>query len=98
MSPDQFWYDEPQLFFSYAHSYEMQQERKIEYDNLLAWLNNQYTLAAIRQALTTKKNAKIYPQKPFDVVKKKDEISTQEKFEMRKMNAMAMVERYKQNK
>ena len=98
MSPDQFWYDEPQLFFSYAHSYEMQQERKIEYDNLLAWLSNQYTLAAIQHGLSTKKKPNIYPQKPFDVGKKKEELSTQEKFEMRKMKAMAMVERYKQNK
>lgn len=100
MTSDQFWYDDPQLFFSYARSYEMAQERKMEYDNQLAWLSWQYGLKAIQQALATKPNAKIYPQKPFEVGKRDedDEFTLQEKMDMRKTRAKAMVERFKERK
>ena len=96
MTSDQFWYDDPQLFFSYARAYEMQQERKAEYDNWLAWISGQYHLAAIAQATTTKSGAKIYPKQPYDILKKKDEVSIEDKMEMRKLRAKEMVERYKQ--
>ena len=99
MTADQFWYDDPQLFFSYARAYEMQQERKVEYDNWLAWLNGQYHLLAIAQSMTTKKGAKIYPQQPFEVGKNdnEEEVPLQDKFELRKQRAKEAVDRFKKN-
>ena len=93
MTSDQFWYDEPQLFFSYARSYEMAQERKLEYDNHLAWLSGHYILAAVQQSLAPKHGAKIYPKKPFDVGKK-EEISVEDKFAMRQARAKEAVMRF----
>lgn len=93
MTSDQFWYDEPQLFYSYARSYEMAQERKLEYDNHLAWLSGQYILAAVQQSLATKHGAKIYPKKPFNVAKK-EEVSVEDKFVMRQTRAKEAVMRF----
>lgn len=100
MSPDQFWYDEPQLFFSYARQYERKQERQIEYDNYMAWISWMYGLKAIQQGLASKPNAKIYPKKPFELGKKDDddEFTLKDKMAIRKQNAKAMVERFKERK
>lgn len=98
MTSDQFWYDEPQLFFSYARSYEMAQERKLEYDNHLAWIEGHYFLAAIQQALA-KAGAKVYPKKPFEIAsRKEDELTLQDKMSIRRERAKAMVERFKERK
>ena len=96
MTAEQFWYDDPQLFHSYGKAYDMIQERKIEYDNTMAWIQGQYHLMAIQHVLASSKSGKIYPKKPLEFTKKDDELSPEDMRSMRKARAKAMVERFNQ--
>lgn len=96
MTAEQFWYDEPSLFFSYEKAYILRLEQQQEYDNYVLWLGGQYQMAAISQSLATKK-VKIYPQKPLEL-KKDNQIAVADKMEMRKLRAKQQVELFKQRK
>ena len=68
MTPDQFWYDDPDYLWAYLEAYEQDIRQKFEYDNNVAFLQGQYFMAAMAQVLQFSKTPKrIYPKKPFSV-------------------------------
>ena len=69
MNYDQFWNDDPELFFSYLEAYEMRMKTQMQYDNQMAFIQGQYYLLALQQVLQFKTPVKkIYPKKPFDIL------------------------------
>ena len=81
MTPEQFWYDDPDYFWAYLEAYEQKTKLQFEYDNNVAFLQGQYFMAAIAQCLQfTKTPKRIYPKKPFDISNNKQEISKEQKY------------------
>ena len=83
MSYEQFWYDDPQLFWMYSHAYNKRKEMEFKESNYMMWLNGQYTLSALAQVMAnafSKSKKSIYPKQPFGEEKK--ELSPRQKFEI----------------
>lgn len=98
MSWEQFWDDDPDIFWVYLEAYEQGQKEQFEYDNNVAFLQGQYFLLAIAQCLQFSKSPrKIYPKKPFKL--NKDEtpnyIKQKQFAEMRKAEMKARAEMFK---
>lgn len=68
MTPEQFWHDEPSLFFNYLEAYERKNKDRYEAEmqkmNVYAWLQGIYTCAALR-ANPVMGRGKRYPEKPI---------------------------------
>lgn len=83
MTEKEFWEDDPQLYWSYQTFYLKKKEMEIEEHNYNAWLEGIYALSALNQSLSNsfgkRKNNKIYPEKPFDFNKQKEEIKQLDK-------------------
>ena len=58
MSYDQFWNDDPDVFWVYLEAYEQEQKARFEYDNSVAFLQGQYFMLAIAQCLQFSKHPK----------------------------------------
>ena len=67
MTYDQFWYDDPRLFFLYIEAYELKQKNEVRSEehkiNTLAWLQGVYVVKAL--GCTFGKSE--YPSKPIDL-------------------------------
>jgi hypothetical protein len=88
MNYKQFWYDDPDLFWSYLEAYEQEQKQKLNYDNSMAHLSAYYIMLAIGQILQFKTPIKkIFPNKPLDLENKElpKEIEHLQYEEIRKM-------------
>lgn len=96
MNSDDFWYGEPQLFFSYAKAYEMRMEQQAEYDNIIAWRQGLYNVYAIGQCPVGGNKVK-YPKKPFEITKK-DEMPLNMRVEMRKERMRKMTRDFAKRK
>lgn len=101
MSWEQFWDDDPDIFWTYLEAYEQEQKANFEYDNSVAFLQGQYFMMAIAQCLQFSKHPKkIYPKKPFNISKDEtpEEIKQMQFMEMRKAEMKARVEMFKKNR
>lgn len=92
MSYSQFWDEDPEILWAYLEAYEQEIQRKIEYDNNVAFLQGQYFMAAIAQCLQFSKNPKrIYPKKPYNLNKDNTpDIIKQQEFEERRKAEMKL--------
>lgn len=84
MSYDEFWFKDPELFFSYRFSYLKSVEIERERINYTAWLNGLYNYEAhslsLANAFGDKKTVKQnYPDKPHDLNGNK-KVNTEEEF------------------
>lgn len=101
MTPEQFWYDDPALFFNYLDAYErknrQQYESEISKINFSAWLYGLYTCAALR-ANPVMGRGKKYPDKPIELNKpEQKDMSEEQQQDMRQKTAMVQMmefERY----
>lgn len=101
MTYEQFWYEEPEMFWIYLEAFEQEQKARFEYDNSVAFLQGQYFMMAIAQCLQFSKHPKkIYPKKPFNVSKDEtpEEIKQMQFMEMRKAEMKARAEMFKKNR
>lgn len=103
MTYEQFWYDDPDLFFSYLEAYEIKMKQKMQYDNQMAFIQAQYNLLALQQVLQFSKSPKkIFPKKPFDIFNEKQDMTPQEKHlqyeEDRKIMMMELAMRLKKDR
>lgn len=101
MTYEQFWYEEPEMFWVYLEAFEQEQKARFEYDNSVAFLQGQYFMLAIAQCLQFSKHPKkIYPKKPFNVSKDEtpEEIKQMQFMEMRKAEMKARAEMFKKNR
>lgn len=83
MTYEQFWNDDPQLFWIYENAYNKRKEIEFKENNYMMWLNGQYTLSALAQVMAnafSKSKKNIYPKQPFGEEKK--ELSPRQKFEI----------------
>ena len=66
MTPEQFWEQDPQLFWVYLGAYNQKQREQAEIDNANAFNQGYYFLLALKDALQfTSHPKKIYPKKPL---------------------------------
>ena len=98
MTPEQFWEDDPNLFYAYWDAYEMKEKRENALRNINNFNLGQYFMLAVAQNLQFTKNPKqIYPKKPFDLDNNKKVNLTQEEYEeIRKIQLKAMVDKFNQ--
>lgn len=67
MTYEQFWEDNPQLFWSYGRAYQMKKEIEYNESDINAWNIGQYVLLALTQNSTnmfSKQKKDIYPKQP----------------------------------
>nr|DAK86201.1 MAG TPA: hypothetical protein [Caudoviricetes sp.] len=101
MTYDQFWNDDPDIFWVYLEAYEQEQKSKFEYDNSVAFLQGQYFLLAIAQCLQFSKHPKnIYPKKPFELSKNKlsEQVKQMQYEEIRKAQMKARCDMFRKNR
>ena len=68
MTPQQFWEEDPDLFWSYWYAYEKRRKNDIKDNNINSYNLSQYIYLAIRECLQFSKNPKkIFPRKPFEL-------------------------------
>lgn len=86
MSVDEFWKDDPDLFWAYRFSYYNRVKRDREIANYDAWLQGAYFFEAISVALNNafSKNKIEYHKQPYSIDDGKDNIEekTESKVEM----------------
>ena len=73
MTYEQFWNDDPQIFWMYADAYNKKREIEFKEKNYMMWLNGQYTLMAMAQVMAnafSKSKKDVYPKVPFGEEKK----------------------------
>lgn len=73
MTPKDFWQGNPQDFYVYANAYIKKEQMKAQEQLTLAWINGQYTLLAVSQALSdalSGKKQKIFPTKPHNIMER----------------------------
>lgn len=94
MSPEQFWDDDPSLFFNYLDAFEQKRETemKIELEkiNFTAWLNGVYIdyALAVNNPLAKRKGK--YLEKPYNFNNIETEVKTEEAEEERKKQEEAI--------
>lgn len=102
MTPEQFWEEDPELFFSYMDAYEMKKEEEAIESDCKAYNQAQYFLLALQQVLQFSRHPKrIFPKKPFTQTNKKNptkNMSPEEYQEIRKIQLQESVKRFNQNK
>lgn len=72
ISYDEFWHYTPHEINLVTEAYNRKQERKLEYDNLVAFVQGRYMVDALLSTvgnMFSKKGSKTieYPQKPYDL-------------------------------
>lgn len=77
---EQFWEDDPELYFAYLEAYNERKKQEFEEKNILAHIQGIYFCLALQQNLQfTKTPKQIYPTKPLDFgLSEKKEISVEE--------------------
>lgn len=97
MTPEQFWEDDPELFFSYMDAYEYKKEREAKEEDVKAYNLARYILLAIRDSLQMSKSPKkIFPKKPFSMQKNnsKPQFTPEEYQELRKIQMQEFVKNF----
>ena len=86
MSSQEFWEDDPQLYWSYRTFYLKKLEEEAETTNYVAWLNGSYNCLAVSIALNNgfNKQKAEYPTKPFGREEKLPKTELQKKLEQEK--------------
>lgn len=92
MTPEQFWEDDPDLFWAYWDAFEMKKKDDATESNIKAFNQGHYFLLAIAHCLQFNKHPKqIYPRKPFDLSSDKKVKLNQEQYEaIRKLQMREM--------
>lgn len=75
MTSDEFWKDNPDLFFSYRTSFILKEKRKAEYDNYVSWLNGLYnckSFSVVYSNAWNKNSKETYFNYPLDVLKNEE--------------------------
>lgn len=101
MTPEQFWEQDPNLFWAYWDAYEETQRIRAKEANINAFNQGQYFLLALTQCLQFSKNPKkIYPKEPLPLScdNKKVELTPEQYQEIRKAQMMEMTKRFKASK
>lgn len=101
MTPEQFWEQDPNLFWAYWDAYEENQKIRAREANINAFNQGQYFLLALTECLQFSKNPKkIYPKEPLPLAgdKKKVELTPEQYQEIRKAQMMEMTKRFKASK
>lgn len=77
---EQFWDDDPELYFAYLEAYNEQKKQELEEKNLIAYIQGCYFNLAIAHNLQMSKTPKqIYPSEPLDLgLDKKRKVSIEE--------------------
>lgn len=99
MSYDEFWYEDPELFFSYRFSFLKKLEIEQQKANYQAWLYGLYNYQAhsisLANAFGNNKTQKIdYPDKPLEFNKGETVHDKEDKF----LNTRRFWSRFKENK
>lgn len=97
MTPEQFWEQDPQLFWVYLDAYYQKQKELYERENYNAFNQGYYFLLALRDALQFSSHPKhIYPKKPLGMEQnRKRKLSKQEIDLARKLQFMKMEQQLK---
>lgn len=76
MSYEQFWEQDPQLYFMYLQAYNKKKSIWQEEQNFISWQNGLYVLQALNQAISgfSGKSKEIYPKKPYKPKTKAEEL------------------------
>ena len=102
MTPEQFWEDDPELFYSYMDAYEMRKKNEAIEEDIKAYNQAQYFLLALQQCLQFSSHPKrIFPKKPYSQTHNANPAKTmtsEEYQELRKIQLQEMVRRFNQNK
>ena len=98
MTPEQFWEDDPELFWNYWYAYEMRKKEESREDNIRAFNLGTYFMLAIGQCLQFTKHPKqIYPKKPLGINSDKKVQMTQKEYEeIRKVQMQALARKFEQ--
>ena len=70
MTYEQFWEDNPQLFWAYGRAYQMKKEIEFKENDLNAWNIAQYVLMALTQNshnMFSKQKREIFPKQPNSI-------------------------------
>jgi hypothetical protein len=100
MTPEQFWYDDPDLFWNYWDAYEIKKEEEAREQNAYAYNLSYYIYLAIRECVGLCKK-KIFPDKPFELSfdkKDKKEMTNEEYQDIRKVQMMQIVQAFNSGK
>ncbi len=65
MTSEQFWYDDPDLYYIYQSAY-IEKNKMVDYN---AWLQGRYILDALSQVLQFKNPKQIFPDQPYHLLK-----------------------------
>lgn len=98
MTYEQFWEDDPQLYWLYENAYNYKKEVEFKEKNYLAWLQGQYNLMAFTQVMSdafSKTSKHIYPKVPFGEKEQQKELTSKQKLEKFKMLAATFNESFK---
>lgn len=100
MTPEQFWYQDPDYLWAYWDAYEQRQKQDAIDSNVKAFNQGQYFLLAIAHCMQFTKHPKqIYPKKPFELDKKNKTKMSQEQYnEIRKIQMQNLANKFKSNK
>lgn len=96
MTPEQFWEDDPELFWNYWDAFEMKKKEDAREANIRAFNQGQYMVLAIAQCLQFTKHPKqIYPKQPFGLSNERKVQMTQQQYEeIRKIQLQSMAKRF----
>lgn len=96
MTSEEFWKDDPKLFYSYQKAYIEKTKREYTTINYSNWLQGLYIYDGFRKSLNDfgcsfiagkqNPNQETYPSEPYDLFDDKDEKKLKEKERMRKKN------------
>jgi len=96
MTSEEFWKDDPRLFYSYQKAYIEKTKREGKFQNYSNWLQGLYIYDALNKSLVSfgysfivgKKNLKkeTYPSEPYDLFGEKEEKTIKKKEEEQRKN------------
>lgn len=100
MTSEEFWEEDPQLFWAFWDAYERKKKEEAEEYNRRAFNQGQYFLLALRDSLQFGKNhKKIYPKEPLKLRgSKKVQLSQKDYEENRKFQLRQLEERFNSSK
>ena len=94
MTPEQFWKEDPHLFFNYLEAYSRKKKEEYEVEmnkmNISAWVQGVYMCAALKAHPMFGKG-KPYPEKPIDLNKSQEESSPEQEEDMRQKQAIVQM-------
>lgn len=99
MTPDDYWYGDPSLLTAYYDNYIVDQKQRVADADYHAWIQGQYFMAALADALPPLlggKSTSVYPKEPMlTEVAMDDEEKARYRKEKSKAEVVALHERFK---